>query len=142
MIFNAFAILATVVAISTPKDGGKKTPITTPSGLQYVDTSVGKGQLPTNGQKCVVHYTGWLWEGNRKGKQFDTSKDGGGPFEFKIGVGGVIKGWDEGVLTMRVGGKRILIIPSSLGYGSKGTNDGVIPPDATLYFEIALLKVK
>jgi len=115
--------------------------IKTPSGLQYEDTVVGTGASPKPGQTCVMHYTGWLWENNAKGKKFDSSVDRGQPFEFQIGRGMVIKGWDEGVATMKVGGKRTLLIPPALGYGTRGAG-GVIPPNATLLFEVELLGVK
>jgi peptidylprolyl isomerase len=110
----------------------------TASGLEFEDTVVGTGASPTRGQTCVMHYTGWLWENNAKGKKFDSSVDRGEPFEFAIGVGQVIKGWDEGVLSMKVGGKRTLRIPPQLGYGARGAG-GVIPPNATLLFEVELL---
>jgi peptidylprolyl isomerase len=113
----------------------------TPSGLQYEDTLVGEGASPENGRTCVMHYTGWLWENAAKGDKFDSSVDRGRPFSFKIGVGQVIVGWDEGVLSMGVGGKRTLLIPPKLGYGAKGAG-GVIPPNATLLFEVELLEVK
>ena len=112
--------------------------IKTPSGLQYEDTVVGTGASPKTGQTCVMHYTGWLWENEAKGKKFDSSVDRGQPFEFQIGRGMVIKGWDEGVATMKVGGKRTLLIPAALGYGSRGAG-GVIPPNATLVFDVELL---
>jgi len=115
--------------------------VKTPSGLQYEDTVVGTGASPKPGQKCVMHYTGWLWENEAKGKKFDSSVDSGQPFEFQIGVGMVIKGWDEGVMTMKVGGKRTLLIPANLGYGSRGAG-GVIPPNATLVFDVELLGIK
>lgn len=110
--------------------------VTTDSGLQYVDLQVGDGPSPQSGQTVVVHYTGTLEDG----KKFDSSRDRNQPFQFKIGVGQVIKGWDEGVGTMKVGGRRKLIIPSELGYGSRGAGN-VIPPDATLIFDVELLKV-
>jgi peptidylprolyl isomerase len=113
----------------------------TASGLEYEDTQVGTGNSPTKGQTCVMHYTGWLWENDAKGKKFDSSVDRGEPFEFAIGVGQVIKGWDEGVSTMKVGGKRTLRIPPALGYGARGAG-GVIPPNATLLFEVSLLDLK
>src|SRR3954470_14391593 len=106
----------------------------TASGLQYVDTVVGTGQTPKQDQVCVVNYTGWLWENGAKGKKFDSSLDRGRPFEFAIGTGQVIKGWDEGVATMKIGGKRTLLIPAELGYGARGAG-GAIPPGATLLFE-------
>ena len=114
----------------------------TPSGLQYEDTVVGTGASPKTGQTCVMHYSGWLFEnGAKKGRPFDSSVDRGQPFEFPIGQGRVIQGWDEGVATMKVGGKRTLVIPPAIGYGSRGAG-GVIPPNATLLFEVELLGVK
>ena len=115
--------------------------MTTSSGLQITDTQVGTGATPQRGQTCVMHYTGWLFENGAKGKKFDSSVDRGQPFEFPIGTGRVIKGWDEGVATMKVGGKRTLIIPPALGYGANGAG-GVIPPNATLIFDVELLGVK
>jgi peptidylprolyl isomerase len=116
-------------------------PVTTPSGLQYIDTKVGTGPSPKSGQTCVMHYTGWLYENGAKGKKFDSSVDRNEPFEFPIGQRRVIAGWDEGVATMKVGGKRTLIIPPALGYGARGAG-GVIPPNATLMFDVELLGVK
>ena len=113
----------------------------TSSGLQYEDTRAGDGASPAKGQTCVMHYTGWLWENGAKGKKFDSSLDRGTPFSFPLGQGRVIKGWDEGVATMKVGGKRTLLIPPDLGYGSRGAG-GVIPANATLLFEVELLDVK
>jgi peptidylprolyl isomerase len=115
--------------------------IRTPSGLQYEDTKVGTGASPQKGQTCVMHYTGWLWENGAKGKKFDSSLDGGTPFSFPIGQGRVIKGWDEGVATMKVGGQRTLLIPPDLGYGSRGAG-GAIAPNATLIFEVELIEIK
>ena len=115
--------------------------VTMPSGLKYIDVKVGTGASPRTGQTCVMHYTGWLYEDGKKGAKFDSSVDRGEPFEFKIGMGQVIRGWDEGVATMKVGGKRTLIIPPSLGYGARGAG-GVIPPNATLLFDVELLGVK
>ncbi|MGY2887984.1 peptidylprolyl isomerase [Bradyrhizobium sp. USDA 4524] len=94
--------------------------MTTASGLQIIDSKVGTGASPKTGQTCVMHYTGWLYENGQKGKKFDSSVDRNEPFEFPIGQGHVIKGWDEGVATMKVGGKRTLIIPPNLGYGARG----------------------
>ena len=115
--------------------------MTTESGLKIIDTTVGTGASPKTGQICVMHYTGWLYEGGTKGKKFDSSVDRGSPFEFPIGMKRVIGGWDEGVATMKVGGKRTLIIPPELGYGARGAG-GVIPPNATLVFDVELLDVK
>lgn len=112
------------------------TEITTASGLQYVDLTVGNGETAQLGQTVIVHYTGWL----ENGKKFDSSLDRGQPFSFPLGAGRVIKGWDEGVQGMKVGGKRKLIIPSNLGYGARGAG-AVIPPHATLIFEVELLGV-
>jgi peptidylprolyl isomerase len=116
-------------------------PMTTPSGLQIIDSKVGTGASPKTGQTCVMHYTGWLYENGAKGKKFDSSVDRGQPFEFPIGTHRVIPGWDEGVATMKVGGKRTLIIPPQLGYGERGAG-GVIPPNATLIFDVELLGIK
>ena len=113
----------------------------TPSGLQFEDTVVGTGASPAKGQTCQMHYTGWLWVNGAKGDKFDSSVDRGRPFEFPIGMGRVIKGWDEGVASMKVGGKRTLIIPPALGYGARGAG-GAIPPNATLMFDVELLAVK
>jgi peptidylprolyl isomerase len=115
--------------------------ITSPSGLQYEDTVEGQGASPSSGQSCVMHYTGWLWDGTKKGEKFDSSLDRGKPFSFQLGVGQVIRGWDEGVASMKVGGKRTLVIPAALGYGARGAG-GVIPPNATLLFEVELLEVR
>jgi peptidylprolyl isomerase len=116
-------------------------PVTTASGLQIIDTTVGTGSSPKPGQICVMHYTGWLYENGQKGKKFDSSVDRNEPFEFRIGQHRVIAGWDEGVASMKVGGKRTLIIPPALGYGARGAG-GVIPPNATLIFDVELLAVK
>lgn len=116
--------------------GNSQNVVTTESGLQYVDIEEGSGATPQPGQTVVVHYTGTLEDGTK----FDSSRDRNQPFQFKIGVGQVIKGWDEGVGTMQVGGRRQLIIPSELGYGSRGAG-GVIPPNATLIFDVELLRI-
>jgi peptidylprolyl isomerase len=115
--------------------------MTTSSGLQITDSVVGTGASPKIGQTCVMHYTGWLYVNGAKGKKFDSSVDRGVPFAFSIGRHQVIGGWDEGVATMKVGGKRTLIIPPALGYGDRGAG-GVIPPNATLIFDVELLAVK
>ena len=116
------------------------TPITTSSGLQYTDTMIGSGAQATKGQKVTVHYTGWLYNNDTQGAKFDSSKDRGDPFVFSLGAGMVIKGWDEGVAGMKVGGARTLIIPAALGYGARGAG-GAIPPNATLKFDVELLGV-
>jgi peptidylprolyl isomerase len=115
--------------------------VTTPSGLKYQDNVVGTGKTPVVGRAVIVHYTGWLDEGGKKGTKFDSSVDRGQPFTFRLGVGNVIAGWDEGVAGMKVGGKRTLIIPANLGYGDQGAG-GVIPPNATLIFDVELIDVK
>lgn len=115
--------------------------VTTPSGLKYQIIQEGTGATPRSGQKVKVHYTGWLMEKDGSlGKKFDSSVDRGTPFTFIIDIGQVIKGWDEGVLGMKVGEKRRLIIPAGLGYGLRGAG-GVIPPNATLIFDVELLGV-
>jgi len=119
----------------------EKAAVTTPSGLQIIDATIGTGASPKPGQICVMHYTGWLYEDGKKGKKFDSSVDRNEPFEFPIGQRKVIAGWDERVATMKVGGKRTLIIPAALGYGARGAG-GVIPPNATLMFDVELLGVK
>ena len=146
---DTLAVLATVTAgaaialdhpnTASAQAAGKS--MTTASGLQIIDTQVGTGATPRSGQTCIMHYTGWLYENGAKGKKFDSSVDRGQPFEFPIGQRRVIAGWDEGVATMKVGGKRTLIIPAKLGYGDRGAG-GVIPPNATLIFDVELLDVK
>ncbi|MFH7024592.1 MAG: FKBP-type peptidyl-prolyl cis-trans isomerase [Heteroscytonema crispum UTEX LB 1556] len=130
---------ATSTTTNTPKTtttDAKKT-ITTASGLKYVELKVGTGATPKPGQIVLVHYTGTL----ENGTKFDSSRDRGVPFDFPLGTGQVIKGWDEGLSTMKVGGRRQLIIPPELGYGANGAG-GVIPPNATLIFDVELLGVK
>ena len=112
--------------------------ITTPSGLQYEDTLVGTGAQATRGNSVTVHYTGWLFNDDTQGAKFDSSKDRNDPIVFSLGAGMVIRGWDEGVAGMKVGGARTLIIPAALGYGARGAG-GVIPPNATLKFDVELL---
>jgi peptidylprolyl isomerase len=133
------AFLLVVPTMATAQTTGKI--MTTASGLQIIDSTVGTGASPKPGQICVMHYTGWLYEDGKKGKKFDSSVDRNEPFEFPIGQRRVIAGWDEGVATMKVGGKRTLIIPPALGYGARGAG-GVIPPNATLLFDIELLKIQ
>jgi peptidylprolyl isomerase len=129
-------LLTSVNYIAKKLAGGKKVN-TTPSGLQYIDVVEGDGESPKQGQQVRVHYTGTL----ENGTKFDSSVDRNEPFEFTIGIGRVIRGWDEGVMTMKIGGKRKLVIPAELGYGSRGAG-GVIPPNATLIFDVELLGVK
>jgi len=144
--FSRAGVVATLVVIVATAGiaaaPARAQPVTTTaSGLGIIDTKVGTGPSPKPGQTVVVHYTGWLYQNGKKGKKFDSSLDRGQPFEFPIGKGQVIAGWDEGVATMKVGGKRTLIIPPSLGYGANGAG-GVIPPNATLIFDVELLGVK
>jgi peptidylprolyl isomerase len=138
----AFALFAALAAAAaTPANAQNGAAVTTPSGLQLIDTKVGTGPSPKPGQLCVMHYTGFLSENGVRGKKFDSSVDRGQPFSFKIGARQVIAGWDEGIATMKVGGKRTLIIPPNLGYGDRGAA-GVIPPNATLIFDVELLEVR
>ncbi|XAH25208.1 FKBP-type peptidyl-prolyl cis-trans isomerase [Xylophilus sp. GW821-FHT01B05] len=111
---------------------------TTASGLQYEDTQIGEGAEATAGKQVSVHYTGWLYNDGTQGAKFDSSRDRNSAFQFSLGAGQVIKGWDEGVQGMKVGGQRTLIIPANLGYGARGAG-GVIPPNATLKFDVELL---
>jgi len=154
-IILVLAAAALVLALAACKDGEKEQdqnggdmsggppsvsgePVETGSGLKYIEIEPGSGDSPEPGQTVVVHYTGWLEDGTK----FDSSLDRGQPFSFAIGTGGVIRGWDEGVATMQVGGKRRLIIPPDLGYGAQGAGGGVIPPNATLIFDVELLEIR
>lgn len=134
--FTKIILGAAVVAATALPALAAKT-VTTASGLKYVDQVVGKGASPVAGKQVTVHYTGTL----DNGRKFDSSVDRKEPFKFIIGVGQVISGWDEGVMTMKVGGKRKLTIPAKLGYGAEGAG-GVIPPNATLHFDVELLDVQ
>jgi len=115
--------------------------VTTPTGLKYEDTKVGTGAEAKAGSKVSVHYTGWLDNNGKRGKKFDSSLDRGRPFVFNLGAGQVIRGWDEGVAGMKIGGKRTLMIPSVLGYGARGAGSD-IPPNADLIFDVELLRVQ
>jgi peptidylprolyl isomerase len=141
-LFALVLTLAPVVVAAQSNNAGSSAKMTTTaSGLQFTDTKEGAGAQPKTGQTAKVHYTGWLYDNGVKGKKFDSSVDRGEPFEFPVGQGMVIKGWDEGVGTMKVGGKRELVIPPALGYGARGAG-GVIPPNATLLFEVELLGIR
>ena len=134
---NRWVVLASHESRLPPKGPDMSKAVTTPSGLKYIDEVVGTGDSPKTGQTVTVNYTGWL----ENGTKFDSSFDHGGPFSFQIGIDPIIRGWVEGLMTMKVGGKRRLIIPPQLGYGARGAG-GVIPPNATLIFEVELLGVK
>lgn len=124
--------------------GGKQEAVNmrqTASGMRLGDIVVGTGDKAEPGKTVSVHYAGWLWENGKPGRMFDSSYKRGAPFDFLLGQGKVIKGWDEGVTYMKVGGKRALLIPAYLGYGARG-NGRIIPPNATLFFEIELLAVR
>ena len=138
-----FVYASSLVALAAPFAAANAQPVTTtPSGLKIIDTKVGTGPSPKPGQTCSMNYTGWLYENGKKGAKFDSNLDhGSAPFSFPIGQHQVIAGWDEGVASMKVGGKRTLIIPPELGYGARGAG-GVIPPNATLIFDVELLGVK
>ncbi|HEV7438254.1 MAG TPA: FKBP-type peptidyl-prolyl cis-trans isomerase [Methylobacterium sp.] len=133
--------LAGAVLIAMTASANAADYVTLPSGLKYKDEVVGTGPEPKAGQKVTVQYTGWLDESGQKGKKFDSSRDRNQPFTFTIGAGQVIQGWDVGVATMKTGGKRTLVIPAELGYGSRGAG-GLIPPGATLIFDVELLGAK
>jgi FKBP-type peptidyl-prolyl cis-trans isomerase len=144
---SAAAAALAFVSLTTPSpmafgaaDGAPGKMSELPSGLKYTDTTVGAGAEATKGKKVSVHYTGWLYNNGTKGAKFDSSLDRGQPFGFALGAGQVIRGWDEGVAGMKIGGKRTLIIPPELGYGARGAH-GAIPPNATLMFDVELLKV-
>ena len=139
---NAVSYAVTIPAVKPIQGEAKKMTntdkiITTPSGLQYIDIQEGTGPSPVAGKIVVVHYTGTLDDD----KKFDSSVDRGDPFQFPIGKGVVIKGWDEGIMSMKVGGKRKLIIPSDLGYGSRAI-PGVIPANSTLHFDVELIAIQ
>ena len=145
LIRFACAVLALTIAAAVPLlgrvDAATNQVIEMPNGLKYTDTKTGDGATATPGNKVSVHYTGWLYNNGAKGSKFDSSVDRGQPFQFTLGAHQVIAGWDEGVAGMKVGGKRTLIIPPELGYGARGAG-GVIPPNATLMFDVELLGVQ
>ena len=145
LIRFACAVLALAIAAAVPLlgrvDAATNQVIEMPNGLKYTDTKTGDGSTATPGNKVSVHYTGWLYNNGAKGAKFDSSVDPGQPFQFTLGAHQVIAGWDEGVAGMKVGGKRTLIIPPELGYGARGAG-GVIPPNATLMFDVELLGVQ
>ncbi len=142
MKFVPIALIAALVAaLSFTQPACAQSAYNTPSGLGVADVTVGTGKEAKAGETVVVHYTGWLYERGTKTTKFDSSVDRGEPFDFPLGAGRVIAGWDEGVAGMKVGGKRTLIIPPELGYGASGAGD-VIPPNATLIFDVELLDVK
>ncbi len=134
----AVAFASPIATLSAAEGAGKMTELA--DGLQYTDSVVGNGDEATAGHKVSVHYTGWLYSNGQKGRKFDSSVDRGQPFQFTLGAHQVIRGWDEGVAGMKVGGKRTLVIPPDLAYGQRGAG-GVIPPNATLTFDVELLKV-
>jgi FKBP-type peptidyl-prolyl cis-trans isomerase len=137
MLALALVLLAGCGASPATSAGSGGTQVSLPNGLTYTDDQVGTGAEAQTGKTAVVHYTGWLLDGTK----FDSSRDRGQPFSFPLGRGQVIKGWDEGVVGMKVGGKRTLVIPPDLGYGAHGAG-GVIPPNATLKFEVELVDVR
>ena len=142
--FAGAAVALAILAVSAPagrSDAADNQVTEMPDGLKYTDTKTGDGAAAKAGNKVSVNYTGWLNENGAKGKKFDSSLDRNQPFQFTLGAHQVIAGWDEGVAGMKVGGKRTLIIPPELGYGARGAG-GVIPPNATLIFEVELLDVK
>lgn len=142
-IVGAVCLLCAGIACAAPQNKpkphskGKSKVVTTKSGLKYVDIVVGKGAVPKPGQFVSVHYTGWL----TNGKKFDSSRDSGRPYRFRLGMRKVIPGWDEGIATMHVGGKRKLTIPPNLAYGASGFADA-IPPNATLLFDVELVGIE
>jgi peptidylprolyl isomerase len=145
MSFQRIVVSAIVMALAaaplTSRTARAAGETTTPSGLRIIDVKPGTGPVPQAGQTVTVNYTGWLFVDGKKGKKFDSSLDRNEPFSFTLGQGQVIKGWDEGLATMHVGGKRTLIIPPDLGYGARGAG-GDIPPGATLIFDVDLLGAK
>jgi FKBP-type peptidyl-prolyl cis-trans isomerase len=143
LLLSALALSA-AVACGSPSQESRGEPMNSVTALQVTDTKAGTGATATAGREVTVHYTGWLYDASapeHHGRKFDSSRDHGEPFSFKLGAGMVIRGWDEGVAGMKVGGQRTLLIPSELGYGARGAG-GVIPPNAALVFDVELLDVK
>ena len=140
-LWGPLAVTLFAVFLITPQLSEAQETVTTASGLRYIDTKPGSGAVAKAGQNAVVHYTGWLYENGAKGSKFDSSVERGEPFTFPLGAGRVIRGWDEGVTGMKPGGKRTLIIPPDLGYGAQGAGR-VIPPNATLLFEVELIETR
>lgn len=134
-------LLAAAMVFIMPNESNAQDTITTSSGLRYIDNAPGAGEAAKAGDNVVVHYTGWLFVDGEKGSKFDSSVDRNQTFNFPLGAGRVIGGWDEGVAGMRPGGKRTLIIPPALGYGARGAG-GAIPPNATLMFDVELIEVR
>ena len=132
-------------SVTAPTAASPASPATPASDLKIIDVSEGTGKVAEKGKAAMIHYTGWLYDEkatDKKGKQFDTSSNRGLPFGFVVGVGRVIKGWDEGVPGMKVGGKRTLIIPAAMAYGDKDVGNGLIPANSTLLFDLELIEVK
>jgi peptidylprolyl isomerase len=136
---SAVCVAALILTMTDKSDAAE--PITTSSGLRYIEQAAGAGDAAKAGDSVAVHYTGWLYIDGEKGSKFDSSVDRGQTFSFPLGAGRVIKGWDEGVAGMQPGGKRTLIIPPALGYGASGAG-GVIPPNATLMFDVELIEIE
>lgn len=139
--FFAVAVILGLSAAALPPAAQAQEQVTA-SGLRYTEVKAGNGETARRGQTAMVHYTGWLMEGGKKGRKFDSSRDRGQPFAFPLGAGRVIKGWDEGVAGMKTGGQRTLVIPPQLGYGAAGAGGGVIPPNATLIFDVELIELR
>lgn len=135
------AVFAAALVFTMTENSDAQETVTTSSGLQYIEHEVGSGEAAKAGDNVDVHYTGWLYNDGEKGAKFDSSVDRGQPFSFPLGAGRVIKGWDEGVAGMQPGGKRTLILKPDLAYGASGAG-GVIPPNATLMFDVELLAIR
>lgn len=142
-LFAALILCLGMIAMTEPADAQTAgVEQRTPSGLRYTDEKLGTGAEAMRGHTVAVHYTGWLFQNGQKGNKFDSSRDRGEPIEFPLGAGRVVRGWDEGIAGMKVGGRRTLIIPPDLGYGARGAGGGVIPPNATMIFDVELVRVR